>query len=424
MLRVRSATPVVGVAAVRSGELLMRPRRLWSTVVLVVCIAVAAAVGAGLAAGTETATHSRTVEGTGLFSLSQPLTHATDRTRYSLVIVGAVDATRAAKEPGRSLVYFSGTDVNTDWSTGVPYPQARARGWLLKDAGGNLLRNEGFPDNYIGDVGNPDYQQVWAANVLRFLKQHHDDGIYIDDVLRDLSPIVQSAPAKYPTQQSWAAAELSFIKAVGSALHSHGYYVLVNAPGYTPGDHQSDDGGNTISWWRQLGPYVNGLLYEYFQQSPTGDSALRPDGAAWNQHWSGWQRLVQAAQSMKRDFVGVTYGPPDDLAQLMYGKASFLLDWNGGGGAFVYMPTDGTHPTSAVSVWRMSIGTPTSPKRRVGAGWLRKYQQGIALVNPSQSASQRFNLGGRYTTPDKTVVTSVTLRPTSALILRTAAPAH
>ena len=139
--------------------------------------------------------------------------------------------------PGTSLAYFSGTDVNTQWSTGVPYSEASANGWLLKDSSGNLLVNQGIPGNdYVGDVGNSGYQQAWISNVLAYLAANPGvKGVFIDDVLYDLAPLTGAEAAEYPTQQAWAQAQLSFIEAVGTALRAKGYYVAVNADGYVPG---------------------------------------------------------------------------------------------------------------------------------------------------------------------------------------------
>src|SRR5581483_11817470 len=152
--------------------------------------------------------------------------------RYSMLIVPTREAVAAAKKPGLSLVYFAGTDVNTEWNAGVPYRDALAHGWLLKDGSGNLLKNLKFPDNYIGDVGNPAYQREWLANVLAFLRRAHDDGVFIDDVLSDLTPMSGEEASEYPTQQAWADAQLSFVQKEGSALRAKGYYVLVNASAF------------------------------------------------------------------------------------------------------------------------------------------------------------------------------------------------
>jgi Hypothetical glycosyl hydrolase family 15 len=342
---------------------------------------------------------------------------------YSYLLVSTALAGRAAREPGRSLVYFAGTDVNTQWDAGVPYSVAAARGWLLKDASGQLLVNKAYPNNYVGDVGDRAYQQAWAANVLRFLRTHRDDGVFIDDVLRDLVPLAGTEAAKYPSQQAWAAAQLSFVAAVGSVLRAHGYYVLVNASGYIPGDESSDNGSSTAAWWRQLAPYVSGLLNEYYQQTPDGKDTSRSSGGNWYQNWDGWQRLVTTAQSLGKDFVGIAYGSSSDTQKMSYGKASFLLDWNGGGGAFIYEPDDGaSNPWNPA--WTANIGLPAAPKQRIGNGWLRRYSAGVTLVNPSPTASQSFRLAGNYLSPDGQTINQITLPPTTGLILTSRAPAR
>lgn len=389
----------------------------WTLVARVLAALAVGTAAALVVVGTVTAgSRGRTVAGTGLLRTGVPLSRAPGESRAALLIVSRADASRAAREPGRSLVYFSGTDVNTRWNAGVPYAQARRNGWLLRNTSGGLLVNRSYPSNYVGDVGSPQYQQAWISNVSRFLKAHGDDGVFIDDVLADLEPLAGVEAAAYPTQQAWAAAQLSFVRAVGTALRARGYYVLVSASGYVPGNLGSDTGATTASWWRQLNPYVSGLMQEYYGETPDGSNRLRSDGAAWTENWNGWQRLVRIAQANGRDFVGLTYGPPGDTRTMQYGKASFLLDWNGRGGAFVYQPTTGGDPWNAA--WTQSLGRPTGRKRAVGSGWLRRYRGGVVLLNPSPSSSQRFVLHGRYASPRGGVVTSVTLQPTTGLILR------
>ena len=229
--------------------------------------------------------------------------------------------------------------------------------------------------------------------------------MFIDDVLYDLTPLTGQEAAQYPTQQSWAQAQLSFVAAVGQALQAHGYYVLVNASGYVPGAAASDDGNNTIQWWRKLGPYVNGLMNEYYQHDlrRVQHRCGRPE-PAWNQNWDGWQQLVSTAQSLGKDFYGVTYGNAGDTAAMAYGKASFLLDWDGGGGAFMFQTLDGSDPSNPA--WTTDIGQPSAAKQQVGVGWMRTYSGGIALVNPSPSTAQTFQLPGSYQTSGGSTVTS------------------
>jgi len=353
--------------------------------------------------------------------LGDTLSGASNQSSYSLAVVSQDDADAAAALPGRSLVYFSGTDVPTGYSDGVPYSQALANGWLLTDGSGHLMQNTGF-GFYIGDVGSSGYQQAFVTNVLAFLSAHPGvKGVFIDDVLRDISPLAGGYPAKYPSQAAWAAAMLSFVQAVGPALRSQGYYVLLNADGFTSGDSNSNDGTLTVSWWQQLGPSVDGLMNENYQETSDGTNTLRSSGSAtWMQNWDGWQRLIGTAQAMGKDFVGVTYGAPGDTSSMLYGRASFLLEWNGGGSSFIFNPTDNTDPWN--TSWTVDIGQPAAAKQQVGSGWMRQYTGGVALVNPSPTSSQTFQLGGSYLTPSGATVTSVTLAPTTGLILHSAFP--
>ena len=190
-----------------------------------------------------------TAPGIGIWALGGHLAGVATPGLYSTAIASTSDAATLAGLPGRSLAYFAGTDVNVNWSTGVPYSQALANGWLLTGSTGSLLTNTGYPSNYVGDVGSTGYQQAWITNVLAYLGAHPGlDGIFIDDMLYDLKPLAGTEAAKYPTQQQWAAATLSFAKAVGTALRSHGYYVALNASGYIPGDTNSNDGTNTVAY--------------------------------------------------------------------------------------------------------------------------------------------------------------------------------
>src|SRR4051794_14048248 len=363
-----------------------------------------------------------TVPGAGIVALGSQLERVSNPGLYSTAIATASEASLLAGLPGRSLAYFSGTDVNVNWSTGVPYSQALANGWLLYGSSGSLLTNTGYPGNYVGDVGSAGYQQAWITNVLAYLAAHPGvDGVFIDDVLYDLKPLAGTEAAKYPTQQQWAAATLSFVKAVGNALRSHGYYVALNASGYVPGSPTSNDGTDTVVWWKQLGPYVNGLMNEYYDETSNGTYQLRTMGSAWYQQWDAWQRLIATAQSMGDDFFGLTKGTAGNTAAMQYGKASFLLEWNGGGSAFMYAATDGSDPTN--SAWTTSIGQPAAAKQQVGAGGMRRYAGGVALVTPGAASAQTFALGGSYVPPSGATVTSVTLQAGTGMVLTGTAPA-
>jgi hypothetical protein len=189
---------------------------------------------------------------------------------------------------------------------------------------------------------------------------------------------------------------------------------MANAGSYIGGDHASDTGESYARFFERLAPHLNGLEVEYYMQS-SDEAHLRSSGtAAWYHHWDGWMDVQTRTQNAGADFFGLMYGTISNHAYMRYGKASFLLGWDGSGGAFIYHPqSDPWH-----AEWTMDIGQPAGARYRVGVGWRRDYSGGTVILNPDVSQSQTFALGGTYTRPDGTSVTSVTLSATSALVLK------
>ncbi len=342
--------------------------------------------------------------GNGVLEYGGHLTNVANSDLYSMVIGSAwsADATSVvAKTAGRGLVYFNGAVVQTTWSTGVTYTAAAANGWLLQNSSGSYMTSP--YGAYAADIGSAAYQKAWTTNVLNYLAARPGiDGIFIDTVIMDPKASFGSYPAAYPSTAAYSAAMVSFVQAVYTALHAKGYYVELNGGAYKSGDSTYSDGTSTVAWWKRLGPYADGLMDENYAEAST--HALRAAGTAWYQQWDGWQRLIDVAQSMGDDFVGLEYNSGTDTNAMTYGKASFLLEWNGGGSAFIYK-NGSTDPTNGA--WTTDIGSPTAPKVQVGVGWKRGFTGGTVILNPSPSVSQTFTVDG----------TTYTLAPTTARIL-------
>lgn len=306
--------------------------------------------------------------------------------RYAYVIVGRHRARDAAAQPGTSLVYHSGTSVNTQWDAGVPYAVARDRGWLLTDAAGTLLVSLQYPTNFIGDVGSDAYRAEFARRVGDHAVSTGVDGVYIDDVVADISTMSGRFPAKYPNREAWEDAMAGFVQTVGTRLEARGLYVLVNAHKWVEGNPDSNNGILEAQWWSRIGRSVSGLQSEYWLQDATNVSRVRSTGSAWWQNWDGWQRLVSVAQGMGADFVGYTYGSATDVRAMRFGKASFMLDWDGAGGAFIYQPTEDGDPWNPA--WTTDLGRPSGPKAALAPGvWTRRFERGSVVVNATTTAT-------------------------------------
>jgi hypothetical protein len=358
----------------------------------------------------------------GLGAIRQGNTYgsATNLDKMAYVEVGPGDAAAAAKLPGISTYYTSGSQVvyNDEWNAGVWYSIAKANGWLLHDLSGNEIYYGSGGNGRLTNPGLLGFQQEWVKEMTAYLQSTGADGVFIDNF--GVWPPVNGSPwniKEISNQAAYQAAQLSFIKYVGGALKAEGYYVMVNGMAYIPGDNGSDDGTLSKAWIDQIYPYINGYFVEYWQENGS-DFRLRGLGVEWYNHWDAWQSVMAYAQSKGLDFHGEVEAGATDLQEDRYVRASFLLEWNGGGGSF--MPS----PTSASDNWNnvlaINPGLPSAAKTQIATNiWRRDYTNGVVVVNPTASTVTVSLSGGPYYYPDGTSVpSSVTIGPTDALIFR------
>jgi hypothetical protein len=336
---------------------------------------------------------------------------------YDYLIVGYSEIGAASKKRAKALVYKGGADVESSPNrdpglgvSGVGYAQAAARGLLLKDAAGQLLK--AGADDWIGDVGSREFQKLWVANVVQLLQLHHGEGVFIDNVVCSLLGLSGGVPAaKYPTDNAWADAQASFMAYVGPALRAHGLYVAANM--YCGGP---DNGSGNNSWLQRIAPFVDGEMTESFEQNPNDVSQLYFDSpsTSWMGNWLGKLNAIRVAQRAKRDAFALTYGSPSDLRTMTYARASFLLVWNGKGGGFFYASPDGSDPSNRA--WTTAVGRPLAPIRKVGGAYVRPYSAGYVVVNPSLAVVRVPLPAGLQALDGSKPGGSVTLASTSAAI--------
>jgi hypothetical protein len=324
------------------------------------------------------------------------------------------------------LLYKSGMDLqdeclnNVDGcGSGLTFQQAQNHDatspgdlWALRDASGKSLTARSYSHSHLANVGSASYQQRWVDSVAGTLKAHGFDGVFLDNALAHVSGWSGGVfPASYPSDAAWEKAMAKFVGAVGPGLKSKGFYVLANA--YKSG---SNDGTAVVNWWRSIAPSVSGLMSEYWQQNPLKLSQpFDTNPCCWTGNWLGWLRLADAAQASGADFFPLQKGAAADKRMMIFGKASFLLVWNGKGGGYIWTPSEEVDPWNPA--WTTDVGVPTAPRYQVGVGWRRDYSAGTVLVNPHHTGAQTFELGGSYRDFAGVAVTRVTLQPTTALIL-------
>lgn len=312
--------------------------------------------------------------GVGLLVLGQPPPAGVGRFDLYGTDEGNIPAALAqTPQASRTVVYMAAPDVASVGSYGVDYGTAKMNGWLLNDAAGKPLVNVGYPSNFIGDIGSSSYRQSWLAHVLG-VAQKYGCGVYIDDLLGDSQGLIGGGyPPKYPSRAAWQAAMAGFAQVVGDGLKAQGIYVMANANAFTPGSPGSNTAADDTAWWKMVGPHLNGLMREYWQQNPNAVDQVWLDEPAlgFTGQWASWQTLPSVARSVGCDFYTASYG---SAATLTYIRASFLLETNGHDGAVLGAGFGQQLPLT-------NLGAPLSAKSQAGSIWTRKFERGTVSLD-------------------------------------------
>jgi hypothetical protein len=334
--------------------------------------------------------------------------------RYRYVILQASEYRRIAAIKRRNpqikvLVYKDIASTRDDAGrsnlpTGVSYGYANQYHpeWFLRDTNGRRVSWASWPHSWQMDVGSRSYERAWARNVARDLRRHRWDGVFVDGISRTMQYrwyLNGRVLAKYPGSDDYARANTRFLLRVGPALRRR-HLVVGNI----------NDAG--LSLWRRWVRYLSGASKEWWTKA----DANRGSGMLTGADWRFQMRLLSEAEARHKIFIALAYGPADDLPAMDYARASFLLFARGGRSAFSYAPVCGREPD--VARWREEIGSPRGNAARIGEAWRRDFTGGIAVVNPSSSASVTLALGASFVDPDGRVVTSVLLPPHTGLTLR------
>lgn len=234
--------------------------------------------------------------------------------RYGVVVVGYGNDGDAGKlTPAVGLGYRTPVELedvaNAQLSTGgVTLAQARANGWLLKDAAGNELHPNGYPSEWCGNVSLPEYAQACAATYNARAQATGVKGFFLDNVVP--TPWFTGTPANlggFPFDTAY----LNFLAVVRTACPD--LYFLANC------------GPGGASWWTRLAPWVDGLLFETF----TGTAAQL--------------QTLQAGKAAGKDVYALSFADPASSTARSYAQA-FASVWNQGEGGGFGLNLDGADP--------------------------------------------------------------------------------
>ena len=299
-------------------------------------------------------------------------------------------------------------DVQLPTGIGYCFAEKNHPDWFLLDPRGQRLEYSGYAGHWQMDVGNADYQQLWADNVVASSTKAGFDGVFMDNALFPCDAYHEgTCPEKYPTDAAIQDAYKSMFANTRDEFTAAGLKTVANLSnarlydGVWAAYTEHLDGGFD-EWWLTFDD--ENLLSEY----PQGWSAQVAEIAA--NEAEGKLTWVQP------HFTPGTDGP------FRYALASYLMAADDGSViAEVATTDDYSGPTPWHPEYDWHLGAPTGPYHSVAQNVFRRdFACGAAVVNANRTDTGpvTVELGGRYTDHTSASVTSVALPGTSGAVLR------
>ena len=285
--------------------------------------------------------------------------------------------------------------THSQWSSAYNHCDMNISGWARRDSSGRTWQQYKAWYDYDRQLRIAPYVNwVFADNTFHKPRVDADWKRIGTNQLRTDSTIVAAQRAGQAAYWSALRSRKSSIKIVGNV-----------------------DGD--LSPWQYVDKLNGG-----FMEGAMGRSYSLETWAGWGAMMTRYRAILRNTTSPSAAFLQV-YGGATDFRQMRYGLASALLE----NGYYVYLPSSGTLKSAWYDEYDAPLGTPTespptAPKQN--GIWLRHYQNGIVLVNPSKTSSRSIYVGTSYRrlkgTQNPSVnsgvaQSTVTLAPRSGLIM-------
>lgn len=344
------------------------------------------------------------------------------RRRYVMLNAWQGDLARQLKAVNPNLLVFCYKDASSTRSydkntnhallpAGVSYQWAVANKpeWFLKDSSGRLFEYSGYAGHWQMDVGNRDYQTMWAQNVAK-VKALGFDGVLIDNLLWTPDTYHSGVlPAKYPDKVVFQQAYVDFLANTRPALQAAGLKTIGNLS-----NARLHTGG-----WAKYMAHLDGGWDEWWLAF--ADTNLLPEYA------EGWRRQVK--QVADNEAAGkITLVQPHHSTgaagrkAFLYTLASYWCVAGSRSAITTAHVTDGYgQPPLWAEQYDWDLGEPLNWYEWAGTNtFKRRLTKGMVVVNanPTNTGAVTVQLGGAYLNEGGASVTSVSLPGTSGAILR------
>ena len=385
-----------------------RPARLKLATVCAFAVCAASLTGApsGIAAiATDSGVHTWLFDGSN--TVVNNASAATTVAKRNDVIVGVPGyggylGVMKAAHPGIIVAeYHKGTTVKSDF----PWVYANHRDWLLKDAGGNILKS-----SWGGYLINPELSAVrqWEASYAQAQQAAGWTGIYMDAMGSMAFYGFRSTPidpqtGKAFTLDKWLAATSGLATAVDQA---------VTIPVI---DNGLNNGTRYLLNTHVLADVGQGGVFEGCFRDATDGVGKWPSVTDWLNQVNAIadvQSKGKLALCLTKLWVSATTAQRNQWQQ--FALASFLLA-KGSSADFMFMGSKTQNALATTNAGYPALGTATSARTQQGSTWVRHFQNGVVAVNPG-GASASLSLGGSFVDPSGRSVSSATVAPHTGVI--------
>ena len=310
---------------------------------------------------------------------------------------GEIDAMRVVNPDLQVYAYVMGTFA---WRSQPPgtYPAS----WYLRDEHGAYVRSVGeFAGQYLMDPGRRGWVHDRVLMCRRFLHESGYDGCMID--VLGPAPLRGSFTSGVPVNPrtgspwepaDWLAATADLAAAVKRAVDP----AVVIANGLSSGGAYFSDEAPTSRLLRD----IDGGIAEAWLRGSASDPDRFPSVEVWRENVD---MLIEAARAGKTVMtltkVWVETDPSTTRAWYRFALATFLLGTNGSA-YFGFSAARDEDPAMPYPT-PVGLGAPLDRYRQVGDAYVRRFEQGIVIVNPS-GGTVRVPLSGSFVTLDGDVV--------------------
>jgi len=304
------------------------------------------------------------------------------------------------------------------WDLNDPVHGGHPADWFLHDPNGDLLLFNGYP-GYILNFANPAVREACIEHALSLVEQGKFDGVFWDDFFPAPFPFFPSGvdcayvngKCKYKekARQPWESDVRTYAHELTAALHAHGKKSFINL-GITYYRSRNDWSNGPLAFpnvWQRYNEQVDGAMEESWASMYNNAEPIP---------FQFWQtQLSHVAWNERHERISLLkhyYDPLADPAGVTFALASALLVSN----KYTWFDTSQETWLPVYQTAR-AVGSPIGNYRVLrGDAYLRRFQNGIVVVNPTDTTLKNIALGGKFRSGKKSV-TRVTLIAHSGVIL-------